>query len=333
MPFQNVFVRGWKVTVMVVMCFLMVAPLAIQLLNSSVLAADKGPQPIEVVIQCVEAFFNNDDIKIRGFMTDSAQTVLANMATTDASGYTEIKRAILSNHPLTKLAETGIRTEVITGAGGQRRIQLRSGGRITGEVQFSEVSSLAVSEDLSIIEVRLSQFEGEPAALAYQVILLKNKKKKDKPWQIASFYSIAEGGKLDEFFSPERLVSLRIQSNEEAIMRILRNVQNSQAQYFIGAGKQVRYAMSLDDLRREGLVGTDIASGKVKGYRLELVVNNNQRPPVFALYATPNEYNKSGRRSFVIEESGTLHGADRQGLRATPNDPEINAPDENTDDD
>jgi len=43
----------------------------------------------------------------------------------------------------------------------------------------------------------------------------------------------------------------------------------------------------------------------------------------FALAATPAEYGKTGRRSFYLDSSGALRGADKQGAVATSTDPRV----------
>lgn len=48
---------------------------------------------------------------------------------------------------------------------------------------------------------------------------------------------------------------------------------------------------------------------------------NPPTPSRFTLSVTPNFYRKTGLRSFFVDESGELHGADRGGLPASVNDP------------
>ena len=43
----------------------------------------------------------------------------------------------------------------------------------------------------------------------------------------------------------------------------------------------------------------------------------------FSLASSPKEYGKTGRRSFFLDSSGILRGADKQGGLATPTDPRI----------
>jgi hypothetical protein len=43
----------------------------------------------------------------------------------------------------------------------------------------------------------------------------------------------------------------------------------------------------------------------------------------FSLFSSPKDYGKTGRRSFFLDSSGVLRGADKQGGIATPTDPRI----------
>lgn len=81
-----------------------------------------------------------------------------------------------------------------------------------------------------------------------------------------------------------------------------------------------------------GLVDAELAAGNKDGYTIrytivpaggnlpEEEVNNAE---TFSLAATPNEYGKTGRRSFFLDSGGVLRGADKQGAPANSTDPRI----------
>ncbi|MCA1621243.1 MAG: hypothetical protein LC795_18450 [Acidobacteria bacterium] len=75
---------------------------------------------------------------------------------------------------------------------------------------------------------------------------------------------------------------------------------------------------TLEELRAEGLLEKDFLTGETE-YRFEL----NAGADKFEITATPKNYGKTGRRSFRIDESLTVRGADHKGERATPDDPEV----------
>jgi hypothetical protein len=80
------------------------------------------------------------------------------------------------------------------------------------------------------------------------------------------------------------------------------------------------------------LVDADLATGSKDGYtiRYTLIPGPGGRPEddaikaeTFSLASTPKEYGKLGRRSFFLDSSGILRGADKHGSVATSSDPRI----------
>jgi hypothetical protein len=77
------------------------------------------------------------------------------------------------------------------------------------------------------------------------------------------------------------------------------------------------------------LVDQQLASGSAQGYRFRYRVVSSEQgsaATAFEVSAVPQEYGKTGRRSFLFDADGKLHAADRQGELATSDDPVIPAP-------
>ncbi|HJY86296.1 MAG TPA: hypothetical protein VKE24_05605 [Candidatus Acidoferrales bacterium] len=75
-----------------------------------------------------------------------------------------------------------------------------------------------------------------------------------------------------------------------------------------------------------GLIDADLTAGKKNGYifRYRVVPSQGEAAqPGFEISATPAEYGETGRRSFLLDGSGTLRGADKQGAPATASDPRL----------
>jgi hypothetical protein len=75
-----------------------------------------------------------------------------------------------------------------------------------------------------------------------------------------------------------------------------------------------------------GLLKEDLISGTVEGYiiRYEVIPSGaGGTEAQFELTATPTEYGKTGKRSFFMNASGKLRGADKTGAPATAADPLI----------
>jgi hypothetical protein len=74
------------------------------------------------------------------------------------------------------------------------------------------------------------------------------------------------------------------------------------------------------------LISADLASGKQNGYefRYRIVPDPAGNDTNFELAATP-EPSQKGRRSFFRDSAGKIHGADKHGSVATPDDPVIDS--------
>lgn len=78
------------------------------------------------------------------------------------------------------------------------------------------------------------------------------------------------------------------------------------------------------------LIDGQLASGSDQGYEFRYRVAagaQGSAATVFVISAVPEEYGKTGRRSFLLDADGKIHGADRQGEFATNDDPVIPASD------
>jgi hypothetical protein len=80
------------------------------------------------------------------------------------------------------------------------------------------------------------------------------------------------------------------------------------------------------------LLDTDLAAGNNGGYTIRYTITpaamgvpeeEAANAETYSLVSCPNEYGKTGRRSFFLDSSGNLRGADKQGGVATTTDPRI----------
>ena len=80
------------------------------------------------------------------------------------------------------------------------------------------------------------------------------------------------------------------------------------------------------------LLDADLAAGSKDGYTIRysikpaagsLSADEADKAETFSLASSPTEYGKTGRRSFFLDSSGILRGADKQGGVATSTDPRI----------
>ena len=79
---------------------------------------------------------------------------------------------------------------------------------------------------------------------------------------------------------------------------------------------------SLEELIADPLIHPDLASGSRYGYRFTVAVSIDevQNRSVFSAVGVPAVYPSSGRRSFFVDETGVIRGADSHGGEATKYD-------------
>lgn len=80
-------------------------------------------------------------------------------------------------------------------------------------------------------------------------------------------------------------------------------------------------------LRQAGLIRSDLADYAARGYLYQILVIDfvpGTQPASFKIWATPQTYGVTAIRSFYIDQTGVLRGADRNGGQADQNDPPIN---------
>lgn len=80
------------------------------------------------------------------------------------------------------------------------------------------------------------------------------------------------------------------------------------------------------NLEAAGLLDSDLANGAKNGYAFRYVIvgaSNLGAPAKYELSATPLQYGRTGRRSFLRDSSGTVHAADRHGAVGAVTDPKV----------
>jgi hypothetical protein len=80
--------------------------------------------------------------------------------------------------------------------------------------------------------------------------------------------------------------------------------------------KKERYG-TLEELTAEKILDKGFAERL--GYQIEVNASGEK----FDVTATPREYGKTGRRSFFLDETGSMRAADHKGKPATASDPPV----------
>lgn len=82
--------------------------------------------------------------------------------------------------------------------------------------------------------------------------------------------------------------------------------------------EHARYA-TLEELEGAGFIDQSFIKSARESYKIEVVALGDR----FEATATPVEYGKTGRRSFFVDQTGVMRGADHKGRPATAQDPPI----------
>jgi hypothetical protein len=124
-----------------------------------------------------------------------------------------------------------------------------------------------------------------------------------------------------------------MQTHEDVAMVTLRKVAVAIDTYYLAFDKLPESLAQLGPAPKEGiseeaagLLDAALAAGRAGGYTLRYRIvpaGEDGKESRFELGATPTQYATTGRRSFFLDSSGKLRGADKQGLPATAADPMV----------
>lgn len=134
---------------------------------------------------------------------------------------------------------------------------------------------------------------------------------------ISSLASTLPIGVIAAIAIPNLLASRRA-ANEASALHSLRTITASEYTF---QSKFGRYG-TLEELRIAGLIDRGLASGKKNGYRFALTFDL-EHPEVFELTSIPMSYGSSGTRSFYVDETFVIRGADNSGGPSTKLDPPL----------
>jgi type II secretory pathway pseudopilin PulG len=121
-------------------------------------------------------------------------------------------------------------------------------------------------------------------------------------------------------------------AREDAVIQTLRGLADAIQTYVHAWGKLPESLAQLgpapqDQISPElaSLVNEHLAAGSQRGYsyRYRIVPAPDGSETAFELAAAPEDYGKTGRRSFFLDTKGKVHAADKHGAVATSDDPLI----------
>lgn len=120
------------------------------------------------------------------------------------------------------------------------------------------------------------------------------------------------------------LLASRRAANESATIRSLMEIHSAEATYQATRGNGS--FGTLDQLAAEQLITPELASGRQHGYRFTIEIKTAAyvEPQGFQAVGVPLTYGNTGVRSFYIDETGVIRGANNRGAVATELDAPLN---------
>ena len=269
--------------------------------------------PAETLQETLTAACRHDEVAFATHLTsDNAQ---AYRALTQDQRVALLKRLILQEDPGKPLLST---------FEGLTVVRCEAGG-VTSEMRFGATE---LRENLAFIPVSVPEGT-ETQSIRFGLV------RESGQWKLLSVGLLM----LDLPSLTRQWDDSELQNREREVVAAMRKVASALKSYQRAYGNLPE---TLEELgppgqggaspEMAGLLDTDLAKGLAAGYRLRYSIvpatgeeNESERNKGsgFSLAATPVVYGKDGRRSFFLDSSGALRGADRNGAVATANDPAV----------
>ena len=217
-----------------------------------------------------------------------------------------VKRFALTDDPGKPLASTDA----------QNRTVLRcEATKATVEYRFGDAR---VHENLAFIPVTVLNLEDTEFGLV----------RENGAWRLISLGVVL----LDIPQLAKQWDAADLTAREEAAVQTLRDLASVIQKYNRAWGKLPESLSALGPAppgqispEQAALISAELAAGRQDGYVYRYRINPDAsgNDTKFELAATPEKYGQNGRRSFFFDSDGRVHGDDKHGVVATPEDPLI----------
>jgi type II secretory pathway pseudopilin PulG len=215
-----------------------------------------------------------------------------------------LKRFSLSDEPAKPLISSDLQDHTIL-----RCLALEG----TAEFRFGDVR---VHENLAFVPVTV--VDGEHAEFGFV--------RESGAWRLLSLGLVL----LDVPQLSKQWAAADLRAREESAVEALRDLAEAIGTYRRAWGKLPDSLAQLGPAPKNNispdqasLVDDHLAGGSKGGYqfRYRITPGSKEDDPAFEIAATPNDYGKTGRRSFFFDSAGKTHGADKHGAMVTAEDP------------
>ena len=274
-----------------------------------------GANPETALSDALSAACRQDSPAFANSLT--AENATAFRALPAAQRTAMMKRFVLLDEPGRVLLSTG--------GNGQKIVRCESSGYTT-EMRLGETR---VHENLAFVPMQIPIHGEDPRAVTFGLV------REGGNWKLLSLGLLM----LDVPAIAKQWEQADLDAGEDAAIADLRSVAAALDTYRRAYGKLPDTLAALGPAPPDGvspdaasLLDSDLAAGSKDGYTIRYHIKpaagvgpeeDANKAETFSLASSPKEYGKAGRRSFFLDSSGILRGADKQGGVATLADPPI----------
>jgi len=199
---------------------------------------------------------------------------------------------------------------------------------ITTEMRFGPTK---IDDNLAFITVSIPVAGGDPRTIRFGLVREQNQ------WKILSLGLVL----IDVPALADEWAHADLEAQENNAVDNLRAIASALDAYRRAFGVLPESLAQLGPAPASGispdaasLLDADLSAGAKDGYRFRYRIvpsdaaqtqEDQNKLAGYEIAATPSQYPKTGRRSFFIDSTGALRGADKQGSVAGPEDPRIDA--------
>jgi hypothetical protein len=322
---SDLFLRKIALATLLVALFLMAAAAIVSAQDTAAQPKDAGTAPAPggsasaltgpslALRQALSAACRQDQTEFTKYLT--ARNVQTFSTLTEGARVALMKRFVLLNEPGKPSLVAGsagrpiVRCETLVGAA-----ELQIGGADVDDnlallpVEIRDATD-TVGENVLRVKMGLVREHGEWKLISVGLVLL------DLP-------SLAAEWDTAEIESTEKTAIDSLKTIADAVEKY-RRTYTRLPESLANLAAPAKGAPSVE---AAGLLDADLAAGARSGYNFRYVLASNSTlgaPAKYALAATPQVYGRTGKRSFLTEGDGVIHGADRQGGVGTVSDPKV----------
>ena len=202
-------------------------------------------------------------------------------------------------------------------------------GGTTTEMRFGATEA---AENLSFVPIEVPQAPAEGRSIRFGLV------RESGGWKLLSVGLLL----LDVRAMQQQWREADLADRESQAISALRKIADALKSYQSSYGVLPETLAPLGPADKNGispehadLLDAQLGAGETPDYRFRYNIvppagagddSDRNKAAGFAVAATPLQYGSTGRRSFYLDATGILHGADHQGAVATSTDPRVNDP-------